>query len=413
MQNRIIDILRGVTWWALAAFPFTAAISNGLMNTCMGLIIAGFVPAYIVRRRMPARAIPFGILIPWLVFLGISAVSIAHSVNLRDSARGLFRFTQYLILMWIAASAINDRRHVRGILCGCAAGLAFASIDALWQTAAGFDFVRGNRPIVNIGLTRATAAFSDANVLGVYLSAFFPIPAAYALYHARGRMRIFFGAAAALGLIGILLTWSRPTLLAVYAVFVFLALVKKDKVIGCLLVAALVAFPFLLPRSVKEFARSVEYNPVRFMCNDDRIAVYRNSLNMIRRHPLTGLGVNTYMKNYRFYKESPEYRGVVTSDYMYAHNNFLQMAAETGLAGLSAFLWLLCALFRTTAGIYRTSRDPFLKTAGLGLIACSIAFLVNGLTESSLYYPRAAPIFWFIAGIALSLARVEYGASSA
>jgi putative inorganic carbon (HCO3(-)) transporter len=141
------------------------------------------------------------------------------------------------------------------------------------------------------------------------------------------------------------------------------------------------------------------------MCNDDRIAAYCNSLNMIKAHPLIGVGANTYMKNYKQYKEHPEYRNIVTTDYMYAHNNFLQMAAEIGLIGLVIFFWLLYKLFSECRNIYRSLNDDFLKVLSLSLSACLIAFLVNGLTESSLYYSRVAVLFWYIMGFSISLKR--------
>ena len=130
-----------------------------------------------------------------------------------------------------------------------------------------------------------------------------------------------------------------------------------------------------------------------------------NSLNMIKAHPLIGVGANTYMKNYKQYKEHPEYRNIVTTDYMYAHNNFLQMAAEIGLIGLVIFFWLLYKLFSECRNIYRSLNDDFLKVLSLSLSACLIAFLVNGLTESSLYYSRVAVLFWYIMGFSISLKR--------
>jgi hypothetical protein len=41
----------------------------------------------------------------------------------------------------------------------------------------------------------------------------------------------------------------------------------------------------------------------------------------------------------------------------------------------------------------------------LSLVACFIAFLINGLTESSLYYSRVAAMFWFFVGISMALVR--------
>jgi O-antigen ligase len=139
------------------------------------------------------------------------------------------------------------------------------------------------------------------------------------------------------------------------------------------------------------------------MCNDDRIAIYRNTLNMVKAHPFIGVGANTFMKNYRFYKESPEYRNVVTIDYIYAHNNFLHMAGELGLTGLAVFFWLLYALFKQGFSIYSRLKNDYLKVISLSAMASFAAFLVNGLTESSLYYSRVAPLFWYLAGLTLAL----------
>ena len=157
---------------------------------------------------------------------------------------------------------------------------------------------------------------------------------------------------------------------------------------------------------MKEWAKEVEYSPLRFMCNDDRIAVYLHSLNMIKAHPLIGVGANTFMKSYKKYKTYPEYRGIITLDEMKAHNNYLHMAGEIGLTGLGIFFWFLYYLFKESKNIYRSTSDNYLKMVSLSLIACLIAFLVNGLTESSLYYSVVAVMFWYIAGLSLALKKL-------
>ena len=144
------------------------------------------------------------------------------------------------------------------------------------------------------------------------------------------------------------------------------------------------------------------------MCNDDRIAFYQHSLNMIKAHPLIGLGANTYMKNYKNYKNNPEYRNVVTIDNVYAHNIYLHMSAEIGLIGFAVFIWLLVRIFSEAKAIYKVMQDNFLKVFALSLIACLIAFLVNGLTESSLYYARVAPVFWYLIGLIFALKKFAY-----
>jgi O-antigen ligase len=109
------------------------------------------------------------------------------------------------------------------------------------------------------------------------------------------------------------------------------------------------------------------------------------------------------MSSYKQYKEYPEYRNVITLDQMKAHNIYLQLAGEIGLVGLAVFLWLLVVLFNEATNIYKSLKDNYFKIAAISLIGCLIAFLVNGLTESSLQYSRVALIFWYLCGLALSL----------
>ncbi|MDP2937930.1 MAG: O-antigen ligase family protein [Candidatus Omnitrophota bacterium] len=301
---------------------------------------------------------------------------------------------------------VKDKRQIGRIVFSVAAGLILASFDEVWQVFVGEDFIRGYAPVVNIGLVRATAAFKDANTLGIYLSAIAPLIFGLTLYYFKKQKKALMWGLSLIVLAGILLTYSRPTLLAIYIVLFFLGIAKKDKATIALLIIFTLISPFILPKSVKNWAREVEYNPFRFICNDDRIAVYRNSLNMIKDHPFIGLGANTYMKNYKKYREPIEYRNIVTKDYMYAHNNFLHMAAEIGLIGLGFFIWLLYKLFMECKDIYRKLEDDYMKIVSLSLSACLIAFLVNGLTESSLYYSRVAIIFWYIMGLALALKKI-------
>ena len=116
--------------------------------------------------------------------------------------------------------------------------------------------------------------------------------------------------------------------------------------------------------------------------------------------------VNTFSRNYFFYK-LPEPAGAETADYMYAHNHFLQMAGEIGIIGLAVFLWLLFNLFRFAKRLYKTTKDDYCKILTLSVSACLVAFLINGFTETSLYYSRVAMIFWYWTGLLLALGRIS------
>jgi len=402
MREKIIKFFDFVQYWMIVLLPFAMAISPVPMNVFMGWLLFSFLMKKILKKENPF--IPVKINLPFLLFMIISVISMVNSVSLKDSLKGgILRLLQYGFVYLAVMDGLKDVKHIKRIFIAFILGACFVSFDGIWQVFTGKDFVRGYAPIVNIGLTRATASFKDSNLMGIYLSALIPLILCLTLYYFRYKKKLFMLLISLITLIGLFLTYSRPALLAVYLGLLLLSTVKKDKVITFALLGLLISAPFLAPRPVKDWARQVNYNPLRFMCNDDRIAVYRNTLQMIKVHPIIGVGTNNFMKNYKKYKESPEYLNIVTADYMYAHNNFLHMAGETGLLGLGIFLWLLFEFFKASMAIYKRLEGDFLKCVSLGVIACVVAFLINGLTESSLYYSRVAIIFWYLAGFSLGL----------
>lgn len=410
-MGKTIRFLELAICWLLALIPFSMAIAPAPMNVFMGLLIFCFL----LKRLLEHQPVFFKspVFLPLALFFVLTCLSLFYTFNFKDTLKGgVLRLLQYVFVFIACAQEIKDRRRIRLVIASVAAGLVLTCINEFWQVYSGKDFIRGYAPILNIGLVRATSSFSDANTLGIYLSALVPLVLALALYYYKGVKKSVFMLISLLAIAGVALTYSRPTLLAVYLVLFFMGIMRKDKVLVSLLLIFTLLAPFIAPRSVKLWAKSVDYDPLRFMCNDDRITVYVHSLEMIKDHPVLGRGANTFMKNFKNYHKPPHYRGVAAIDYIYAHNIYLHMAGELGLVGLGIFIWFIFALFAQAGKIYRGLKDNYLKIVSLALLGCLLAFLVNGLTESSLYYSRLALIFWYLAGFSLALGRIKDGEKS-
>ncbi len=83
-----------------------------------------------------------------------------------------------------------------------------------------------------------------------------------------------------------------------------------------------------------------------------------------------------------------------------AHNMYVQMAAETGIASFFIFMFLLYQMFRQAKQKLcqndKASLDSYILA---GLIAGMAAFLIHGLFESAFQSSIGAVLFWFMAGI--------------
>jgi O-antigen ligase len=317
----------------------------------------------------------------------------------------MFKLLKFLMIFLVCSQSIKDRQHFERIAISAACAISLIGIDALWQIFSGKDFIRGNSLNGNIGLARATASFPGCNAMGIYLTALTTLVAGLALFSSQLKERIFFTLTALVGSLGMYLSLSRGAAAGFFVSVLFLSLVRKNKIIIMGLILLLIVYPFVMPKNIKDWAKSVNYNPLVMMTDNVRLSIYQNTAHMISQHPLIGVGINTFTRNYGKYKVAAVEEQTKTPDTIYAHNSFLQMAGEVGLLGLGTFLIFLFFVLRESWRAFKRIGQPFLKAFSIAVFAAIIAYLVNGLTETSLYHSRLVVIFWFLIGLALALGK--------
>jgi len=398
----MINVLESVIYWLIVLLPFSVAISPGLSNTFIGFLVFAFFLKKIIKRQR--LFISTALNLPFLLFIVVALLSIKNSLYYAESLHGITKLLKGGLVFLICAEEIRDAEHIRKIVLSIICGICLVSIDGLWQLKFGWDFIRGNAVQSSpIHLARPTAAFPNPNVMGIYLSLTAPLVMGLALYYYTGKKKVAWGIASLLAAVGVYITLSRGSGLGLFFALFFLALMRRHKLLIGVLLAVLLIYPFVMPKNIKDWARSANYNPLVFLFNQDRISMYMNSMHMISQHPFIGVGVNTFCRNYSKFKTEKAEAYCHTQDTSYAQSNFFQMAGETGLMGLGIFFWLLWLLFRGLMRYYRLASDSYLKVISISLAASLLAFLINGLTESSLYYSRVAVMFWYLVGFSLAL----------
>jgi putative inorganic carbon (HCO3(-)) transporter len=119
------------------------------------------------------------------------------------------------------------------------------------------------------------------------------------------------------------------------------------------------------------------------------------SFRMIETDPIFGIGAGQYYSRSASFM-SPELLRIYPSEN--AHNNFLQIGAELGIAGLAMFLWLLASVGVATL---RSDADAVVKRAALAGLA---GFLVTCVTGHPLLVYEVAYPFWLMMSVAAGLA---------
>jgi O-antigen ligase len=138
-----------------------------------------------------------------------------------------------------------------------------------------------------------------------------------------------------------------------------------------------------------------EYN----LSGQNRISIWRDTLGLIRHHPLLGTGLGSFSVVY------PSVQTVfLTLLVEHTHCDYLEVATELGLPGGILLFGSIFSVLMRAVRRYRKAEESFDKAVCLGCIGSISAILVHSLADFNLYIPANALVFTIILGLAWSSA---------
>ena len=128
-----------------------------------------------------------------------------------------------------------------------------------------------------------------------------------------------------------------------------------------------------------------------------RLEMWKGTVEMISERPALGWGPGTYQFAF------PPYQSESTAGYLidHAHNDYLELAAETGLAGLTAALCIMIVLFVSCLQRLNRAEYNYFQPVGIAALAGCFSFLVHAGTDFNFYIPSNAIFFSVSAAIAV------------
>src|SRR5574338_296832 len=167
-------------------------------------------------------------------------------------------------------------------------------------------------------------------------------------------------------LVALALTLTRSAWVGTFVGLAVLFSLRDFRMLAVLpIIAAL--FVALAPASVTD--RVYSMFDINDPSNRDRVAMMHSGMQMVKDHPLTGVGPNMVPRVYARYRD-PQ---AVNASNPHLNHVQLQFAAERGLPALAAWVWFLAVAVRDLWRRFRTSQVPSLAAAALGALAAMLA----------------------------------------
>ena len=284
------------------------------------------------------------------------SVGIVFSKSPTSGFYGLLKLLEFIFLgFYTAANFKNLKKEIVLIL--FLTGILFESLLSIAQfinhgSLQGIFYFFGERffnsqtpGIANVSLNgalvlRPYGTFSHPNVLAGYLA----IAMAIAISNLKNNIskirRIFYFTSIAIGTVAIFLTLSRIAtvlwivLLAYSLIYAFMK--QKSKFSFFYFLFSIFALVLAISMFVIS-SFSFRFTSIHFYDESvvQRGALIKDSLAMIKKHPVFGVGLNNFLAN------------LPTSEKLQpVHNIFFLVLAETGFLGLGLFIWFLIKTFK-------------------------------------------------------------------
>ena len=385
MQESGNALQRAALWSAIGSVgvvPASIAASQLLLGVSLALVLT------LVASRQTQIRLPSG----WqflAFFLGWTVLSWLVNGHLREGLPQIKKFYVFLIVVVVATMlrGLRDARWVAWLwiaLCG------LSSLWGFWQFwhklhaahSAGTDFYLAYVAARITGFNSHWMTFSQQLMLGLLVGV------ALVLWDKQSTAKWKWAAAASAAVcaVAIILAMTRGVWFATAAALIYLLWSWRRWTVIALPLIALAAFA-LGPQSLRDRMTSIAHPHGDKDSNSHRYVCFRTGVEMIKAHPLFGLGPEMPGIAFQQFVPSDIARPLPEGFYGHLHNIYTQYSAERGIPAMLAMvgfllwnlgLWLK-ALARDAHPAHR--ENAWLLRAGVATI---VAILVTGLFDHDL-----------------------------
>ena len=245
------------------------------------------------------------------------------------------------------------------------------------------------------GVRRARAFYGSPNNLALMLERLIPMALAFCLWSTGHWRRWCHGLGAGLMVLALLLSFSRGAILIGLPIGLGVLLLLKGGrtrwIILALLALGLIAMIPLM--RTERFSSLLDLSSGTAFV---RTNLWHASIEMVRDHPILGLGLDNFLYYYGDYARE----GALVDRWLnHPHNIVLDFWLRLGSAGLAVLLTMVVAWTRSLCHIARQQIPSATKALVAGLAVGLLAAVAHGLIDASFFVTELA--YWMLFASAL------------
>lgn len=354
-----------------------------------GATLAGYL--VFEMHRSPPHVRGLILMTLFCVWMGLATVFAA------DKGTALWKLSQYghiLVMTFLVAAVANSEARIKALLTVMGVSIGMLGVRATIEFALG----GGQFKVQGVGGVEL-----EGNEFALALNMGFAILMGLSYFEERHWARYSFRILALFCAAAVVGTFSRSGFLGLMIAFLLLAWYSKRRVLNlaCLALGAIMLLPFVPQQALerwKSIPTAAEVDPSAIA----RIQSWETGLQMIKRHPILGVGPSNFQGQYSHYFLQ-KYMDAANYHPRAPHNAYVCLAAESGIPSMLLFVSFIVATiiamwrYRQKLAAYPGGR--MLSGFCLTIQIASIVFLVPNCFISR----QNEDLMWHLVGVASGL----------
>ena len=257
------------------------------------------------------------------------------------------------------------------------------------------------------GVRRIRGVYASPNNLSLFLGRVASLLAALLLALPFSRRQVLYGVAALPVFICLYLTYSRGAwLIGLPVAVLFIVLIRKGRTLWVGLVALAVMLLSLIP--LGSTGRLSQLLSSQSGTTFFRVRLWQGTVQMIRDHPVFGVGLDNFLYQYRTRYVLPD--AWREPNLSHPHNILLDYWTRLGLLGLIVLFWQQLSFFRLGLKTYHRLRNDADRALALALLTSMVYSLAHGLIDNSFFLVDLAFILALTIGLMVKLCVTNFSA---
>jgi O-antigen ligase len=291
------------------------------------------------------------------------------------------------VLLLVTGDIFSRRRRLHNFVSALAAFGFLVALAALVQDLSGTAKIYGLMPVESLSAS-TYGPYANHNHYAGLMEMLIPLAAAAAFLE-RGAKRSLLAFAVVIMAMSVVFSRSRGGLLGLGVAVVFLCAMlfrmarQYRAVLAVVATVAVVAILTLGLASGQVLQRFSETQ------DSYRLAIYRDCLHMWLHKPVFGFGWGTFATVY------PQFRSFYTNLRVnHAHNDYLELLIEMGVAGVAISVWFLVSMFRSGFQKLFDRNDEEGSVLTLGAMTGVVALLAHSVLDFNLHIAANEALFY-------------------